>query len=456
MCGIYGIISTKKDKRLPHEAVILFQHLIVETVPRGTHSFGYTTADHKEGSIQTFKRVGHPVSIGRAIQDEMSEDILASHAVMGHNRYASRGKITKNNAHPFQDQQHVFSLIHNGTMTKKTLKEIGNKVKTRMPLPKSDTKAFAKIIGTSISNALKRRNLEYADSNLIAEIARKWMSQLYSYDLYSMAILTPDSIIWARNIGKPVCIAHLVEQGLIVFASTREILVNAINNVFGKVPKKLIYFSTPPNKMTMFNFSRKGKVSSRLQWWTWDSPPFNFQDAPLSYRMKEMEKLDPKKQKAVFDERGRFRGFNDGSDPYDTETIYLDAEGFPIKKLRKGKKKKKKHQKQKRRNRNHEYFDGFEDDSLQADMFDQDEQCESEIEVDIETIDEVTPIDVETERMQRESGMSRLEEHLLEQRMQRADYNSKEYFELYQKRFGMFHPNDPDFNCISSSNKKLN
>lgn len=87
--------------------------LIVDSI-RGSDSTGFVTAKGDESTV--FKIAGDPYF---AKENKTYDRTLmkAANVLIGHNRYATTGKITRLNAHPF-DFPNVVG-VHNGTLTNK-------------------------------------------------------------------------------------------------------------------------------------------------------------------------------------------------------------------------------------------------------------------------------------------------------------------------------------------------
>lgn len=112
ICGLVGVAGEINAK----EEGIFKRLLEIDTI-RGPHSTGILGVDAR-GWTQVVKKVGTPWDLYEYKQfDEIFRKRLT--VLMGHNRWATKGKINSTNAHPFE-HDHIIGA-HNGTLRNQEL-----------------------------------------------------------------------------------------------------------------------------------------------------------------------------------------------------------------------------------------------------------------------------------------------------------------------------------------------
>lgn len=115
MCGILGMVSSSGNGFNIKEQRV-FEQLLWAGAIRGDDSTGVFGVS-KEGNVDYLKTVGNTnTMISSKEWKEFESDIYSSfQMVVGHNRKATRGATTDENAHPFVEEDCI--LVHNGTLT---------------------------------------------------------------------------------------------------------------------------------------------------------------------------------------------------------------------------------------------------------------------------------------------------------------------------------------------------
>jgi len=110
MVGVFGDVGQKE--------INYFRDALVADSVRGYHSTGVASIIHdrknKDYKCWYYKEV---VTGAEAVTDKTYKSVYddkANIAIVGHNRWATAGKVNKDNAHPFT-HKHI-TLMHNGTL----------------------------------------------------------------------------------------------------------------------------------------------------------------------------------------------------------------------------------------------------------------------------------------------------------------------------------------------------
>ena len=206
MCGIFGFITTEKGRGASARLKFVTQAMYVGTM-RGADSAGMMFMGHtpREGGADWIKSVGTG-------QDFLNTDYAKERlvltkfnefrSVVGHNRSATYGEITTNNAHPFQEGP--ITLVHNGT------------IDTTYGMP------------VSMHNAPKKSKIK-VDSHLICHNLALHETKEVLESLDGAYVLVwhdarNDTIYMARNAQRPLHLMRPKCEDTVLFASEADML----------------------------------------------------------------------------------------------------------------------------------------------------------------------------------------------------------------------------------------
>lgn len=201
MCGLFGFSIHNNDKK---DYSKLLNALSVGASERGTHATGisYNNGD----SLTVYKR---PLPASKMNFKHLD----GVRVVTGHTRHATQGDCKNNyNNHPFLGQcgKTNFSLSHNGIIYN------DNSLKKSEHLPDSKIKTDSYIMVQLLEKCKK------LDFNSLAKCTEK----LQGY--YTFTLLTGKNELYIIKGDSPISIIHFTRLNMYVYASTDEILYQAL------------------------------------------------------------------------------------------------------------------------------------------------------------------------------------------------------------------------------------
>lgn len=238
MCGIFAIVSNKKDT---NAAKSIFEGL-KRLDYRGYDSWGI--AVHQGTKIHSTKRVGE------ITKTKEFGKLPKSTIGIGHTRWATHGSVTHENAHPHYSSDKKFALAQNGIVEnyqnlKSTLKKKGHKF-----LTDTDTEVIVRLIEEK-----QKSNQSLLDSVRTAFLELKGRNTI-------ILITTSGEIIAARN-GSPLVVGLSENQ--------REIFLSSDTLSFAPHAKKMIIVDNGQlihyNQKTLdfFNIKNGQKLKKKIE-----------------------------------------------------------------------------------------------------------------------------------------------------------------------------------------------
>ena len=206
MCAVFGFLDYK-SKISNTILKKLIQNLSIAAEVRGTDATGISYVNH--GKVVTFKKAkpAHKVKLYFPKN---------TRAVIGHTRMTTQGSEKYNyNNHPFEGQcgTETFALAHNGVLYNDA------ELKTKYHLPKTqiETDSYVAV------QLLEQKKQLHAESI-------KKMTELIEGS-FVFTILKNDNTLFLVKGNNPLTLYHFPKIGIYVYASTKSILDNALQQV---------------------------------------------------------------------------------------------------------------------------------------------------------------------------------------------------------------------------------
>lgn len=206
MCAVFGFLDYK-SKISNTILKKLIQNLSIAAEVRGTDATGISYVNH--GKVVTFKKAkpAHKVKLYFPKN---------TRAVIGHTRMTTQGSEKYNyNNHPFEGQcgTETFALAHNGVLYNDA------ELKTKYHLPKTqiETDSYVAV------------QLLEQEKQLHAESIKRMAESVEGSFVFT--ILRNDNTLFLVKGNNPLTIYHFSKLGIYVYASTKSILDNALQQV---------------------------------------------------------------------------------------------------------------------------------------------------------------------------------------------------------------------------------
>ena len=206
MCAVFGYLDYKGKV---NNAILkkLIQNLSIAAEVRGTDATGISYVNH--GKVVTFKKAkpAHKVKLFFPRNTK---------CVIGHTRMTTQGSEKYNyNNHPFDGRcgMETFSLAHNGVL----YNDAEWKAKYHLPKTLIETDSYVAV------------QLLEQEKQLHAESIKR-MAELIEGS-FVFTILRNDNTLFLVKGNNPLTLYHFPALGLYVYASTKSILDNALQQV---------------------------------------------------------------------------------------------------------------------------------------------------------------------------------------------------------------------------------
>lgn len=206
MCCLFGLIDYKR-KLSAFEKSKIISVLSRECEVRGTDSTGI--AYNHNGSLRIFKRPLPAHKMRFRIPEDAS-------VIMGHTRYATQGDEKFNfNNHPFKGttSDSVFALAHNGVL----YNDLTLRRTLKLPHTHIQTDSYIAVQLIEDKDSLDFSTLKYMAEKVDGSFA--------------FTLLDSKNNMYFIKGDNPLCIYHYPKDGIIIYASTEDILLKALKKL---------------------------------------------------------------------------------------------------------------------------------------------------------------------------------------------------------------------------------
>ena len=267
MCGIFGILTNLKSQ--PIKKIII--NSLIQLQNRGYDSSGICTINNNTFEIIKYASTNEQSSINKLLSLNLKEDENCSLG-LGHNRWATHGGKTDNNAHPHISNDKKFVLVHNGII--ENYLELKNLLINNGFTFYSQTDT--EIIVNLISYYYNNNNDEFCTKGNTFNSIKKTINDLQgTYGIIVINIDESDKIYAVRN-GSPLLIGYNDDYALITseqsgfcnMVNTYITLNNDDISVLSKINNKIVIETSANYISKKVNISNYDLTPDPFKHWT--------------------------------------------------------------------------------------------------------------------------------------------------------------------------------------------
>lgn len=206
MCGLFGLIDYRHTFDGNQKSKIL-SALAIQCEARGIDATGI--AYNSGNRLRIYKRPMAAHKLHFLIPNDVT-------AIMGHTRFTTQGSQQKNyNNHPFYGNAggNNFALAHNGAIRN----DFSLRQNQKLPNTKIQTDSYIAVQLLEHQNRLNLNSLKFMAEHVKGSFA--------------FSILDRQNNFYFVKRDSPLCLFHYPKTGLILYASTREILCHALKRL---------------------------------------------------------------------------------------------------------------------------------------------------------------------------------------------------------------------------------
>jgi glucosamine--fructose-6-phosphate aminotransferase (isomerizing) len=179
MCGIVGYVGGRDVANVVMVGLERLEY-------RGYDSCGIATVDGGLDIRKTSGRLGH-------LKDILQRNPLTGNLGVGHTRWATHGRVTDENAHPFTDNSRTVALVHNGII--ENYRELRTRLKKQgcRFVSDTDTEVIVHLIAShyrrDLGTAIRRAAKELKGAYSLAVVSSREPDRFYAVKMGSPLIV---------------------------------------------------------------------------------------------------------------------------------------------------------------------------------------------------------------------------------------------------------------------------
>ena len=211
MCGIVAYVGRAEAAPILLEALRRLEY-------RGYDSAGVAILE--EGVVSVRKEVGRIDELSRAI----AQNPLGGSTGISHTRWATHGKVTRENAHPHFDRSGKLALVHNGVIENYAALRAQLEGEGHQFLSQTDTEVLAHLVGRAFD-----RSRERTQGALVSAVREALGLVTGTYGIAVVHAELPGLIVGARR-GSPLVLGigkgenFLASDVSAIVAHTRDVV----------------------------------------------------------------------------------------------------------------------------------------------------------------------------------------------------------------------------------------
>ena len=206
MCGLFGVVRYGKQPNVLVRGLV--EELAKASEFRGTDAGGIA---YVSGGRLNVSKSHNAISTNGSLEATFE----VARVIMGHTRMTTQGDhLNNDNNHPFLNQTKTVAMAHNGVLTN----DDALAVEYELPETTIDTDSY---VVTRLMDMIR------PDGYISFDVVRQAVEKIGG--TFNFTFLDDNNNLWIARHNNPLYMIKLNDFGLIAYTSTKEIMVEALN-----------------------------------------------------------------------------------------------------------------------------------------------------------------------------------------------------------------------------------